>query len=819
MSTTSSYQRYAVRDMRPDMPRYQEAWSRMPGVLHDMGYSSLRKGQVPVVNNMMLGRDTVAILPTACHAPGQEILMADGSLKKVEDIVVGDMVMGWDGTAREVTHTKHGRAPCSRIKPYGRASFVVTDQHLLTLTTKRGEILDVSVQDYNRWSRSRKRSHYLFCVPVGTFHRSEQTPNEEDLSAQVEAMQECIPSEFKYSHILCRRRMLGLLLWKRGQRTKYGYDFETSHKQLADDVVFVARSIGCNVHVWAGGAYSRLYISGEALGGIHPDLPQEWPEPPLFSRHNDRHHPFYVKAEGEQEFYGITITGDGRYLMGDFMVTHNTGKTLCFAAVTKAQKWKTLVFSPLISLMRDQQQSLSRKGVDVGSITSKTANMTPEYYRRWLSGDLDLLYVAPERLLREDFLNVMRQAPPDCVVVDEAHTLSQWSMTFRSAYCCIGDFITMFNPKLVAAFSATLPHAAEQDVRRVLCIDKADRVVYYPRRTNLDLRSTPWVDLDDLANRLKRINGPSIIYCATREGTEKTALALTQITGREVGYYHGDMKDSLRSNTQDRFVNGDLDWICATNAFGMGVDHQDIRAVFHKDHAGCMEAQAQETGRAGRSGKYALCMTFYGPEALKTQQFFIRTGNPMFSEVRAVYNVIKKLADRGGNLTIDRKLLSEKAGVSFWSMAPIMEILYGADAVSTTKKTDKMVGVRFKNRVDDPRFNALHEVVSAAAVDDGWHQITLEELASNLQVQEGTVRARLRDYEKQGLIDYEPADRTRPLQLKGDLSRVDAARVDALRREADAKLDQVLTYCRYVPDHEKHKFIEDFLEVTAVIEQ
>lgn len=172
--------------------------------------------------------------------------------------------------------------------------------------------------------------------------------------------------------------------------------------------------------------------------------------------------------------------------------------------------------------------------------------------------------------------------------------LSSWSVTFRAAYRVIGDFVTEFQPKLVVALTATCPPRVEADIRHVMCIEEAIKVLHYPRRTNLDLKSQLWNGPASLLNLMERANGPAVIYCATQKRTEELALELQALSGQEVGFYHGGLTKTQRSHTQDRFMQGDIQWMCATNAFGMGVDKSDIRLVVHRDHAGSMEAQAQE---------------------------------------------------------------------------------------------------------------------------------------------------------------------------------------------------------------------------------
>lgn len=180
------------------------------------------------------------------------------------------------------------------------------------------------------------------------------------------------------------------------------------------------------------------------------------------------------------------------------------------------------------------------------------------------------------------------------VLVHNCHVLSAWSDNFRHSYCKIGDFVEQFNPRVVMAFTATMPKEVEGDVRRVLRMPDAVKIFHFPKRENLKLSSSDLDLYNDLNERVREIKGSTLVYCGSRELTVQTAQSLGRYLGEEVGFYHSEVKESVKKMYQDAFMDGSIRVMCATNAFGMGVDKADIRGVIHLRHPGDPESLAQE---------------------------------------------------------------------------------------------------------------------------------------------------------------------------------------------------------------------------------
>ena len=496
-----------------------------------------------------------------------------------------------------------------------------------------------------------------------------------------------------------------------------------------------------------------------------------------------------------------------------------TGKTACFVVPTLALNWKTIVFSPLVALMRDQVQSLNRLRIPAMALSSMQSDTENAYAaEQWALGKLSFLYVAPERLHNQKFKDAMDQTPPDMVVLDEAHTLSQWSENFRSSYCKVGDFIADKKPQVVAAFTATCPAEVEADVRRVLGIPNANKVVFFPRRTNLHLESREVENMVQIADALRHeITGPAIVYCSTVNRTEETAATLSSLMGEEVVHFHGQLTDSEKRTNMDLFMSDRVRIVCATNAFGMGVDKPNVRGVIHRDIPGCIEALSQEIGRAGRDGNDSLCLTFYSDESLKTQKFFIECGNPSPQEIRQVFSTLKKAADRAGNVEMTIGEIGQRSGVFKWKVTTIMEILKANSVIERVDNKQKLFRVRraIQGATSDSRFNLWWDIIDNIGVKsaDGFLEVDMASFVQQTGLSEPTVRNWLKKWQDAEVIRYVPPFSGAPTKILGSLNLIDFSRLEGKLELSYEKLNKVLEYID-TPDADKHEFLENYFAHT-----
>lgn len=496
-----------------------------------------------------------------------------------------------------------------------------------------------------------------------------------------------------------------------------------------------------------------------------------------------------------------------------------TGKTACFVIPTLCMEWKTIVFSPLVALMRDQVKGLHRMGISAAAMSSmQTDGENLDAAKRWQDGELSFLYVAPERLNSDAFVTAMRNVNPDFVVMDECHTLSQWSDNFRHSYCKVGDFIREYNPKVVAAFTATCPQQVESDVRRVLGLAHARKLVFYPRRKNLDLRSDNLVSDISIADKIREIEGGIIVYCATVKKVEELAETLSRnLRGKKIITFHGDLSPGAKRSNQDAFMDGYANVVVATNAFGMGVDKPDVRAVIHRDIPGTIEALAQEVGRAGRDGKYSICITYFSQDSLETQNFFLRTGHPPVGDIKKVYHALLRSVDSAGICRITADEIATTANVSKFGMRAIFETLKGANVIvrdHVDKKICKIRETSTEVSAENERFHDYMRIVDTLGIPDenGFYEFDLNEFSETVGLGYSTVRNWFKRWAESGFIRFCDPYVGSETRIIGDLSQVDFDRLSLKRDDAYRKLDDVLRYVN-LPDSEKHDFIESYFNV------
>ncbi len=304
------------------------------------------------------------------------------------------------------------------------------------------------------------------------------------------------------------------------------------------------------------------------------------------------------------------------------------GKSLCFQLPALLNDGLTVVISPLIALMRDQVRGLKAAGVAAGAITSgNTQSEIDTVFSQITSGDLKLLYVAPERLASSKIQNILRKSNIRCLAVDEAHCVSQWGHDFRPDYLLIGKLRHRLDVPL-CAFTATADNETQQEIIERL-FGGADPKVFLRGfdRPNIYLsfvpKDNPRRQIMNFVDKRKGQSG--IIYCGTRAKTESLAQALEE-AGHNSCYYHGGMDADRRKVVESRFVLEDGLVIVATVAFGMGVDKPDIRWVVHADLPKSIEGYYQEIGRAGRDGGHAETLTLYGADDIRFRRNQIDEG-------------------------------------------------------------------------------------------------------------------------------------------------------------------------------------------------
>lgn len=302
------------------------------------------------------------------------------------------------------------------------------------------------------------------------------------------------------------------------------------------------------------------------------------------------------------------------------------GKSICFQVPALLQEGLTIVFSPLISLMKDQVDGLRQQKIPAAFINStldqETFNKTLYYVR---IGAVKILYISAERLASQFFRNVLQTLKISQIIVDEAHCISQWGHDFRPAYQLIGQFLkTMPHRPVVGAFTATATKAVERDIKVLLGLGNAQVHITGFDRPNLHFAVARLSQrMDYIVDYVKAHQEQSgVIYCITRKDVEKVYQNLVK-AGIAAGYYHAGLPDQVRKDMQNKYAFDEIQVMVATNAFGMGIDKSNVRYVLHYQMPRNMESYYQEAGRAGRDGAPAECILLYNGQDVQVHKYLL----------------------------------------------------------------------------------------------------------------------------------------------------------------------------------------------------
>lgn len=296
------------------------------------------------------------------------------------------------------------------------------------------------------------------------------------------------------------------------------------------------------------------------------------------------------------------------------------GKSLCFQVPATTMGGMALVVSPLISLMKDQVDTLRNCGIEAAYLNSTlSSEEARETYEKIRNGSLKLLYVAPERLLLDGTLKMLTQANVSLAAIDEAHCISSWGHDFRPEYRAMRRLKEVFPHIGIHAYTATASEAVREDIAKQLNLEQPSMLVGSFDRPNLTYRVRPgqkrFQQISSLIEQYRRdssngIGESGIVYCISRKEVDKTAAGLKEL-GVRVAPYHAGLSDKDRKKNQDDFLNDRVDVVVATVAFGMGIDKPNVRFVIHAGMPKSLENYQQEAGRAGRDGLASECLLLY----------------------------------------------------------------------------------------------------------------------------------------------------------------------------------------------------------------
>ena len=335
----------------------------------------------------------------------------------------------------------------------------------------------------------------------------------------------------------------------------------------------------------------------------------------------------FSQFRGEQEaiIHNI-LSGKNTFVI----MPTGAGKSLCYQLPAITSEGTAIVISPLIALMKNQVDQLNAFGINAQFLNSTLSKSEITKVKKdTLNGTLKLLYIAPESLTKEENLDFLKKAVISFVAIDEAHCISEWGHDFRPEYRKIRGIVDNIGHHLgrmglpVIALTATATPKVQQDIQKNLSMEDADVYKTSFNRKNLYYEIKPKVDAKKgLIKYIKQHKGKSgIVYCLSRKTAEDIA-ELLRVNDVKALPYHAGLDPQTRMNNQDAFLNEDVDVVCATIAFGMGIDKPDVRFVIHYDAPKSLEGYYQETGRAGRDGLEGNCIMFYSyDDILKLEKF------------------------------------------------------------------------------------------------------------------------------------------------------------------------------------------------------
>ena len=389
------------------------------------------------------------------------------------------------------------------------------------------------------------------------------------------------------------------------------------------------------------------------------------------------------------------------------------GKSLCYQLPALLLPGMTVVVSPLIALMKDQYDKMRTLGLAASQVNSVIAGAEQaEHLERISAAEAEFVFTTPEQLANHDFLKELTGKTLDLLVIDEAHCISQWGHDFRPAYLALAEAHRALGKPTILALTATATQKVIDDIRARLGLDDMNVIQAGLYRPNLFFAVRP-VDNEDDKQRetielLSASQGPVIIYTATVAHAEALGQLLPS-TGKRVARYHGRVPARERHDIQNAFMNGELDAIVATNAFGMGVDKPDIRLILHYDMPGSLDAYYQEAGRGGRDGERAECVLLLRRQDRAVHHFLMGGRYPTLDAFIDVYRVLES----AGPMKIV-ELKSAARGVALSKIRVILTALKEAGLV--TEKRGK--GFALKRGTSTDRIGDIAGAYLQRANDD-----------------------------------------------------------------------------------------------------
>jgi ATP-dependent DNA helicase RecQ len=476
------------------------------------------------------------------------------------------------------------------------------------------------------------------------------------------------------------------------------------------------------------------------------------------------------------------------------------GKSLCYQIPALMIDGLSVIVSPLISLMKDQVDSLLQSSV--GEAATLHSGLSPE--ERWeverkvRSGEVRMLYVAPERLRSLEFVLALRRTGVGLFVVDEAHCISEWGHDFRPDYLFLPRAIRDLGSPPVLALTATATPQVRADIQRSMHMRDPEVVVTSFNRPNLTYRVLPVAKKPEKLWRIldvvRSAGAPGIVYATTRKECEELAAALRR-AGVDAGHYHAGLVPEERSAVQERFMTDELAVVVATVAFGMGVDKPNVRFVVHASAPGSLPAYIQEAGRAGRDGEPSECVVLYRGADLGRRKRLVTVNSVGEGEIGAFLETLSR-HEGGSSVNVPPGALAGAAGLDPSLEGVLLRALEDAGLISRSYDVWAEVEV---SRVEEEPGELHRDVAAVHAALPGTGSVALPELARRARVRPAVAQAALFHLALRGAAEFVPRGSLLDVRLgqrslgSGDRQQV-AARLKRRNRIAYDQIRDFETY-------------------------
>ncbi len=460
-----------------------------------------------------------------------------------------------------------------------------------------------------------------------------------------------------------------------------------------------------------------------------------------------------------------------RGLDGLIVMPTGAGKSLCYQLPALARGF-TIVVSPLLALMKDQVDSLVQKGIRATFINSSISTSERRTrIRQVQNGEWELLYVAPERFTPE-FIEQMQSVDIRLLAIDEAHCLSQWGHDFRPDYLRLGKVRRALGHVPTIALTATATPEVQADIMNTLGIPEAKQFIFGFDRDNLILSviNTP-KDRDKIQALADHCGqGPTLVYCATRKNVEMVTAKMREL-GLQAGMYHGGMQMNERVAVQEAFMNNQCEIVVATNAFGMGVDKEDVRCIIHWDFSSTIEGYYQEIGRAGRDGKDSNVVLLYRDVDRQVHEFFIKSAHPDKRDIESVWQALREQESNPVWIKLDELAKSLPDGGSDRTAGSCLYALQREGYIRRIHSSERtgrlrMTGVRPTRELMGYRGMVYRSFVERIGDDTTTvFALSPEDQATRLEMNREQYMSVMRALHEQGYIEWESPDRIGGVQL------------------------------------------------------